>query len=104
MTQRGRKSSAALSVVPIARIGQPQRPEPPKHLSKAAAAVWREVVSGVRVDWFGRETWPLLEQYCRHVCLARVIAEAIPSEIGDDIIRVDKLSAMQARETQAISS
>jgi hypothetical protein len=63
-------------------IGQQRRPEPPEHLSKEAAEVWREVVGATRVDWFGVETWPLLEQYCRHACLARLIAKAIPEALS----------------------
>jgi hypothetical protein len=58
----------------------------------------------MRLDWFGVETQPLLEQYCRHVCLARSIAKAIPPEIGDDIAGFDKLTAMHFRESQAIAS
>ena len=101
MTQRGRRSSASLAIVPI---GQPQRPEPPKHLGKEAAAVWCETVGALRPDWFGRETHPILEAYCRHVVLARVIAKAIPTEIGEDVSAFDRLTAMHARESQAIAS
>jgi hypothetical protein len=100
MTQRGRKSSASLAVVPLT---QPQRPEPPEYLSKAAAEVWREVVSAMRPDWFGRETHPILEQYCRHVVLARLIANAIPAEI-DDIAGFDRLTAMHCRESAMVAT
>jgi hypothetical protein len=101
MTQRGRKSSASLAVVPVS---QPQRPEPPKHLGREAAAVWSETVSAMRHDWFGRETHPVLEAYCRHVCLARLIAKAIPTDIGEDVAAFDRLTAMHVRESQAIAS
>jgi hypothetical protein len=73
-------------------------------LSKAAAAVWRETVGAMRADWFGRETHPVLEAYCRHVALARLISKGIPTEIGEDVAAFDRMSAMHVRETQAISS
>jgi phage terminase small subunit len=100
MTQRGRRSSASLAIVPI---GQPQRPEPPTHLSKEAKAVWRETVGAMRHDWFGRETHPVLEAYCRHVCLARLIANAIPAEIGQDVVAFDRMSAMHCRESAMLA-
>ena len=104
MAQRGRKSSASLAVVPVVPLAPQGRPEPPEHLNEAEATEWRELVAAMRSDWFGRESHGLLERYVRHVCLARLIANVIPAQIGDDIAAFDKLTAMHARESQAISS
>ena len=103
MTQRGRKSSASLAVVPI---GQPQRPEPPQGMPKEEAKVWRHTVGAMRADWFGAETHPLLAQYCRHVANATVISREIKRRLaaGNDIVDLDRLLAMHARESQALSS
>jgi hypothetical protein len=38
--------------------------------------VWR-ATGGGRAYWFGRETWPLLSQFCRHVVIARRVAKLI---------------------------
>ena len=104
MAQRGRKSSASLAVVPVVPLAPQRRPEPPEHLNEAEATEWRELVAAMRSDWFGRESHGLLESYVRHVCLARLIANVIPAQIGDDIAAFDKLTAMHARETQALAT
>jgi hypothetical protein len=104
MKQRGRKSSASLSVV--AAIPN-YRPEPPPELGPEEAAVWRFTVAAMRPDWFGGETHPLLAQYCRHVVIARTLANAITATTAkSDMVMLDRLNrllAMQARETAAIA-
>ena len=74
MASRGRKSAAALSVVPTLPN---QRPEPPAELTREQAEEWRAVVGRMPADWFTRETHALLAQYCRHVVNARQVARAI---------------------------
>jgi hypothetical protein len=102
MAQRGRKSAASLSVVPI--DVKLVRPDPPKELTKDQAAVWRDTVAAMRPDWFSRETWPLLVQLCRHICLARSIAEQIAATDPRDLARLGKLAAMQIAESMVIAS
>ena len=83
MRQPGRQSAAALAVVP----SDLQWPEPPPHLNDAEALIWNEVVHGKTADWFGSETWLLLEQYCQHGVSARNIVNAIracEAKIGTD--------------------
>ena len=59
MKQRGRKSAASLSVVPIDAI---QRPKPPGFMSDAGKKLWRDTVNALRADWFqGAE--PVMEVY-----------------------------------------
>jgi hypothetical protein len=65
--QRGRKSAASLSIVPVSGI---QRPEPPPELSPEESAVWTATTRAMRADWFGPETHPLLSAYCFHVVTA----------------------------------
>ena len=39
-------------------------PPAPKHLSKAAAAIWAGIAASKPADWFDAGAQPLLEQYC----------------------------------------
>jgi hypothetical protein len=75
MKQRGRKSSQSLST--LADISAVRRPDPPATLTDEQADEWRGVVDRLPAEWFGRETHPLLEQYCRHVVRARRLAQLL---------------------------
>ena len=85
-----------------------RRPPPPPDLTDEQSEEWRAVVSVMPVDWFGRETYPLLTAYCRHVCRARWLAAKIDSG-GDKLIRadggvqlLDKLLSAAERESRAM--
>lgn len=84
------------------------RPEPPVELTREQATEWRHVVNRLPAEWFPRETWGLLAQYCRHVVAARRIAELITQlESRDgtlDVAQYDRLLKMQEREGRALSS
>jgi hypothetical protein len=71
MRQRGRKSGAVLSVV--LDVGRQLPAKPPAELSDAQAQVWRDVVGSMRPDWLTRAAFPVLIEYCRHVCRARLL-------------------------------
>jgi hypothetical protein len=71
---RGPQSSAALEIPSVADLRGDARPEPPSDLTDDQAAEWRAVVERMPADWFPRETYGLLSQYCRHVVTARRIA------------------------------
>lgn len=105
MQQRGRKSLAALAVPsPIETI---QRPDAPYDLTDEQADEWRAVVGRMPADWFPRETWPLLSQYCRHIVNARRVAQLIEQAAGRkdlDVGEYDALLKVQERETRAISA
>lgn len=105
MGKRGRQSSASLAVVsPVQTV---QRPDAPYDLTDEQADEWRALVDRMPGDWFPRETWPLLSQYCRHIVAARRVAQLInQAEQADqlDIGNYDKLLAMQEREGRAVSS
>ncbi len=105
MGGRGRKSGAELGIVQ--RI--PQRPEPPSELTPEQAEEWREIVARMPATWFGRETWPRLCTYCRHVSNARHIARLIEDARGDDLgdrvalMRLNRLLAMQERQSSILA-
>jgi hypothetical protein len=80
-SHRGRKSAAELAVVPISAV---RRPEPPEELSPEEAEVWRQTVDGMRADWFGVETHPLLRCYCTQAATAEFLAIALrTTDVGD---------------------
>lgn len=109
MGARGRKSSAALAIVPGKRAEavDPHRPAPPDDLTEAQANEWRAIVQRMPKDWFPRETHPLLAAYCRHAVSLRFLSgvmakiEAAKKFDMDDYERVAKLIG---RETQLLAS
>jgi len=109
MGQRGRKSAASLSVAAVTHLPN-QRPEPPADLTQEQADEWRAVVGRMPVDWFPRETWELLANYCRHVVKARTLAGVVDAfdpewfDTEDGLKRYDKLTQMAEREARALSS
>ena len=107
MGSRGRKSAAALAVVTAETVERLARPQPPAEPTSEQAEEWRSVVSRLPAEWFPRETWGLLAQYCRHVVAARRIAQLIAEhEAGEDfdVEKYDTLLKMQEREGRALSS
>jgi hypothetical protein len=100
VTQRGRRSTAQLSVITIPG----QRHEPPRGLTKPQAAVWRSVVATKPSDWFSVDTHPLLAAYCRHTATADVLAakiDAIETEAAD-CSDYKTLLSQRDRETAAL--
>lgn len=108
MTQRGRKSAAALAIAAPASIEPIARPDAPYDLNDEESAEWWAVVERLPADWFPRETHAMLAMYCRHVVSARRVAELIatalkkPTEFS--VSDYDQLLKMQEREGRAISS
>jgi hypothetical protein len=70
MRQRGRKSAAQLSVVPVVAA---ELPTPPARLSSAEKKVWRDVVALFPAHQF-MACLPLLEAYCGAVVMERDLA------------------------------
>jgi phage terminase small subunit len=107
MNQRGRKSAAALSIIPAQRAF---KPKPPDYLTARQQEEWRQVVASMPNGWFGRETHGLLTAYCRHHSNAKVVAEQIDT-LNPNALReaeglevYDKLSKILEREQRALSS
>lgn len=109
MAQRGRKSAASLAVVADRSevVGFIKRAQPPRELSDEEAGVWLDVVNSMPATWFGKETYPLLVQYCRHVIRANRVAQLINNVESQDNIDVSdygKLLTMAARETLTMTT
>lgn len=56
--------------------------EPPDALTSEQAQVWREVVNARSSDYFGADSVPLLEEYCRVVVMCRMLAVQIEAAIA----------------------
>lgn len=109
MAQRGRKSAASIAVRAAPTLSDSRLPAP-LHMSDAEQAVWVDVVNDQPANAFSPTHGPLLEIYCRHVVLSRVLADEIlnfdRSWLADDdgLKRYDRLLAMHERESRAASS
>lgn len=107
MNQRGKKSAAALAVVST-DVACPL--QPPSSLTPAQRQVWLRTVNAKPADWFGEEHVPLLMGYCRHVCNADTIDEALSQVKADwllsedGIARHERLYKMHDREERAASA
>ena len=107
MGNRGRKSSASLSVVPPADLLDRGRPEPPPDLTHDQKVEWQAIVRRMAPDWFPRETHGLLAEYCRHVSRARKLAkliEKLERSREVDIHNYDRLARMADRESRIMAS
>ena len=105
--KRGPKSNDDLAV--IVNINEAPPPPAPSELTQEQAEVWKDAVHSMRGTWT-RAAYPLLENYCRHVCRARELDGLIKtfkpgwSDADDGVARLDRLMRMAAREsTQAIA-
>ena len=104
MQQRGRKSSAALSVVAGSIDG---RPKAPSELTKGQAAIWDATVGNEAVDMFRTAALQqLLTDYCRHretsERLSVIIDKAtVPGADTYTLDELDRLTKMRERETRA---
>lgn len=109
MASRGRKSTAELTTATpdMGVLSVVRRPDAPLDLTPDEAEVWSETVDALPADWFPRETWPLLRQFCRHTITARKVALLIDqatSRKDVDVIELRELMAMQAKETSALKA
>jgi hypothetical protein len=108
MKQRGRKSPLDLSTVVVGARQMP--PRPPAELTDAQADVWRSVVASLRGDWMSPAAYPVLIEYCRHVCRARLLQSQIEQfelewvRTEGGLERFDRLLGMADRETRVITA
>jgi len=102
MKKRGRKSGASLSVISNKGVEVVARPDAPAYLTDEQAAEWTAVVERMPADWFTRENFPLLAQYCRHIVAVGKISQLIDNIEASDEFDIDgynKLLAMHSRES-----
>ena len=59
-------------------------PEPPRHLSKEAAEIWRKIAASKPVDWFDDGAMALLEDYCAAVLDARYVNDRLEKARATD--------------------
>jgi hypothetical protein len=107
MRQRGRKSSASLTVVGASSIDVIPRPEPPADLTAEQCEEWSTIVNRMPADHFPPETLPMLAAYVRHTTAARRVAQLIEQAEARpmvDVVEYDRLLKMQEREGRALSS
>ncbi len=105
MAQRGRKSKADLAIVN--ETSAVERPIPPVDLSVEQKNEWLTLVNSHAADYFGPETLPLLESYCRHRVTMRHVGQLIRSaEDAEefDVVHYDRLLKMQERESRCLAS
>ena len=70
MSQRGRKSRASLSVVPV--IPGARTPAPVE-LDEAESRIWDAVLRSMRQDWYSPAIAPLLRAYCTECVTAELL-------------------------------
>jgi hypothetical protein len=103
MQQRGRKSTAQLSVIAGTIDG---RPKAPAELTKKQTEVWDRIVGSEASDFFRSAALQhLLLGYCRHFdrasWLEKEIEEAVRPTSESALEDVDRLMKMAERETRA---
>jgi phage terminase small subunit len=90
----GRKSSAAMSVVPISNAGV-KRLEPPAYLGREEAELFRFLVASTSLDHFVASDIPLLVSYCQATLVSRRAAASL-AETSDMIVVWERATRMQA--------
>src|SRR5262245_23741165 len=99
--QRGRKSTAQLSVVSPLTPGQGRLP-PPKCMPADEAAVWLSIVGAMPDHWFST-SFHLLRCLCAHVANQEVIAQELArARVKNDLKSLRSLTVIYNRETRAI--
>lgn len=107
MRQRGRKSAAALAIVIDTSV---RTIEPPATMPDEQKAVWQTVVGNMPAGWFGEETAPLLEQYCVHVCRAKMLGQLVnelttkTDRTSGETSRMLELMRQEHRQSRLIAS
>src|SRR5687767_4176132 len=100
MRQRGRKGIAQTDMAGALTVVS--RPDAPLELTPEETEEWHAIVDALPADWFQRETWPLLVQFCRHTVAARRIAQLIDAEMAKvdlPVMFLKELLTMQRGET-----
>jgi hypothetical protein len=101
--QRGRKSAASLSIVPLL---PGQRHKPPSDLTSEQAAIWRDIAATKPADFWSADNFPLLADYCRHIATANQLAFEINQiiDLSDKAVlsRLTSLLNLRKQETACI--
>lgn len=76
-------------------------------LTPEQAEEWAAIVDSLPADWFSRENFVLLAQYCRHAIDARRLAQLIDQECSRkelDVAAYSELLKAQRQETAALKT
>jgi hypothetical protein len=82
----------------------------PAELTDAQADVWRRVVGSMPGNFMTKAAHPILIEYCRHVCRARLLEQQIAgfemewAKAEGGLERLDRLFSMADRETRTITA
>jgi hypothetical protein len=82
----------------------------PSELTDGQADVWRRVVGSMPGDFMTKAAHPILIEYCRHVCRARLLEQQIAAfevewtRVDGGLERLDRMLSMAERETRAITA
>jgi len=98
--KRGRRSGASLTVLTL--LPEQRRPVPPDELTDEQRVVWQATVNAMPHDWFSREGFPVLTDYCRHVVRSRRLDAEIEKHGDADPTLLGKLYIMAEREGRAV--
>jgi len=105
MKQRGKTSSAAMSVVSELKD---HRSPPPIELTEDQAQIWSDIVKTKPAEWFSKDSHELLSTYCCHVTslrgLNKMLNEYLPAWMADDdgLRRFKELTTLRDKESNAM--
>src|SRR5262245_18356764 len=101
-----RFSRKSADVISIDKGGPP----PPPHLTKEEAEEWRAIIGTMPANWFTRECQPALALLVQDICRSRLLTTQI-AKVQDGCLKnenglrcLDKLLAMQERETRSVTA
>lgn len=95
MARKSKNELASGTVRPI----EVQRAKPPTHLSVEAAQVWQDVIDTKPADWFRKDTFPILEEYCESVVMVRRLNQKVGEVLsGVVLLELDLLLKIKDRE------
>lgn len=77
MSERGKKSQAALELASVTALPLTERVGAPDDLTDAEKEVWNRIVKSKPSDWFTDGDAPLLADYCRNIVRQANLAKAI---------------------------
>jgi hypothetical protein len=103
MARQSRASRELLTVVTPGNVEVVRRLRPPLELTEEQTAEFQRVVSQQPADWFSPGNLALLCQYCRHVIMARRIADLIETEMADPTANPTRLNALIMAQRQESS-
>jgi ribosome biogenesis SPOUT family RNA methylase Rps3 len=90
-----------------AKVARARRPEPPRDLTPEQAVEWRAIVAGMPADWFRRETYPLLSQYCRCAVSVRKLGKVrdqLERAKRFNVTMYERVAKLIGREAQQLQS